>query len=153
MTATVKHDPAALTEFVQTHLPIAQEMGITVEHYDGNSLTLVAPLDPNINDKGTAFGGSIYCVAVFTCWGMVYLKAREYGLQAPNVVVAKGEIDYLKPVNGVIRATCSLVDDSVFDEFWLHYQQRGKAKVDLTSQVQDDNGERLAHFSGKYAII
>lgn len=146
-------DTAALTEFVQTHLPIAQQMGIVVEHYDGQELILTAPLDPNINDKGTAFGGSIYCVAVFSCWGMVYLKAQEHGLIDPNIVVATGEIKYLKPVNGALRARCRLAAETTFDDFWQYYDENGKAKIELTSQVISESGDVLGEFSGKYAII
>lgn len=148
-----KNDTSALTQFVQTHLPIAQQMGIEVEQYDGQELILTAPLDPNINDKGTAFGGSIYCVAVFSCWGMVYLKAQEHGLTDPNIVVATGDIKYLKPVAGALRARCRLTAETTFDDFWQYYDENGKAKVELSSQVINDAGDVLAEFNGKYAII
>lgn len=146
-------DTGALTKFVQTHLPIAQQMGIEVEQYNGQELILTAPLGPNINDKGTAFGGSIYCVAVFSCWGMVYLKAQEHGLTDPNIVVASGDIKYLKPVDGAIRARCKLESDTTFDDFWQYYDDKGKAKIELTSQVISESGDILGEFSGKYAII
>ena len=48
-----------LTQFFIQHLPIAQFMGLEVESYDGDTLILTAPLEPNINDKQTAFGGSL----------------------------------------------------------------------------------------------
>ena len=63
-----------LDEFIARHLPTAQHMQLAVADYDSRSLTLTAPLGPSINDKLTAFGGSIYVVAVMACWGMVYLR-------------------------------------------------------------------------------
>lgn len=131
---------------------MAQSLGLDPEFYDGEHLRLVAPLAPNINDKGTAFGGSIYCVAVMSCWGMVYLQAKEFGLDEPNIVVSHGEIDYLKPVNGAIEATCE-IDAAAFEQFWQDYQARGKAKIALHSKVLDKDGQLLARFSGRYAII
>ena len=50
----------ALDDFIAKYLPTAQHMQIRVENYDGSSLRLHAPLAPSINDKLTAFGGSIY---------------------------------------------------------------------------------------------
>ena len=55
-------------------------MGIRVAAYDGTSLKLTAPLAPNINHKSTAFGGSLYSLAVLCGWGIVHLKLAEAAL-------------------------------------------------------------------------
>jgi len=39
-------------------------MGIRVAAFNGTSLTLRAPLRPNVKDKGTAFGGGLYALLV-----------------------------------------------------------------------------------------
>ncbi|WP_197473590.1 YiiD C-terminal domain-containing protein, partial [Oleiphilus sp. HI0066] len=60
------HDIAAraLQDFFMLNVPLARAAEISVHSYDGNRLVFEAPLDPNTNDKGTAFGGSIYVIAV-----------------------------------------------------------------------------------------
>jgi len=87
-------DPIArkLSELFQTHLPIAHDIDMNIKHYDGQTLTLKAPLAPNINDKQTAFGDSLYNIAVMACWGMAYLKTQETGINC-NQVAAKGAIE------------------------------------------------------------
>ena len=108
---------AALDDFIGKYLPTAQHMQISVEHYDGSSLRLHAPLAPSINDKLTAFGGSIYVVAVMACWGMVYMRCVDYGLD-PDIVVAEASIEYLKPVTGDIVASSLVSDEKNWENFF-----------------------------------
>lgn len=140
-----------LTEFVQTHLPTAQALQISVADYDSQTLTLRAPLAPSVNDKQTAFGGSLYVVAVMAGWGMVYLRCRELGID-PNIVVARGEIDYLAPVDSDIVASSLAVDESAWQRFFSDFESRSKAKIELRTQVLR-NGEAAVSFKGRYAII
>lgn len=142
---------AKLDAFIARHLPTAQHMELAVADYDSQSLTLRAPLAPSINDKLTAFGGSIYVVAVMACWGMVYLRCVEHGLD-PDIVVAKAEIDYLKPVSDDIVARSVATDDSDWARFFRDFDERGRAKIALCSEVITADGV-AARFSGTYAIV
>jgi thioesterase domain-containing protein len=141
----------ALDNFIAKYLPTAQHMQISVESYDGCSLRLHAPLAPSINDKLTAFGGSIYVVAVMACWGMVYMRCVDYGLD-PDIVVAEASIEYLKPVTGDIVASSLVSDEKNWDNFFHRFEERGKAKMDLSSEIIV-NGEVAVRFKGLYAII
>lgn len=140
-----------LIDFIQAHLPLARAMGLRADYYDGQRLDLSAPLELNINDKLTAFGGSLYNVAVMACWGMVYLQCRERGLD-PNIVVGHAEVDYLLPVpDARIVASCQL-KPGAFDEFFSRYDAGGRARVELHSQVNCD-GRPALQFKGQYAIV
>ena len=46
--------------------PLARHIGIVVDSAGDDGIVLRAPLGPNANDKGTAFGGSLFSVAVLT---------------------------------------------------------------------------------------
>jgi len=153
MTHPTHLDPIAhkLTEFFQTHLPITDYMGMSVEYYDGHTLTLKAPLAPNINDKQTGFGGSLYNMAVMACWGMAYLKTQEAGIHC-NQVVVKGAIEYKAPVTGEIRSTCHVADRSVTEAFIHDFKTTGKARLDLSSSIEC-NGKQAVEFHGQYAIF
>ena len=114
----------ALDDFIAKYLPTAQHMQIRVENYDGSSLRLHAPLAPSINDKLTAFGGSIYVVAVMACWGMT----------------------------GDIVASSIATDEKHWEHFFDRFDERGKAKIDLQSEIIVD-GEVAVRFKGLYAIV
>ena len=141
----------ALDDFIAKYLPTAQHMQIRVENYDGSSLQLHAPLAPSINDKLTAFGGSIYVVAVMACWGMVYVRCVDYGLD-PDIVVAEASIEYLRPVTGDIVASSIATDEKHWEHFFDRFDERGKAKIDLQSEIII-NGEVAVRFKGLYAIV
>ena len=147
-----------LTDFFAQYLPITDFMGMGVESYDGKTLVLTAPLGPNINDKKTAFGGSLYNVAVMACWGLAYLKTQEKGIQC-NQVVADGAMKYIAPVTGKIRAVCESPSDEEMAAFFEKFAQRGRASIQLSATITNDgdapnqDNRTAVTFSGKYAIL
>ena len=145
-----------LEAFVEAHLPLGRAMGIEVSHYDRKTLSLCAPLDLNNNDKATAFGGSLYCVAVMSCWSLLYLEClarNRPNLSAPNIVIGKAEIEYLAPVRSEqIIASCDSPDAHEWDAFFKSYEERGAAKISLTSTIHC-SAKQAVQFSGRYAVI
>lgn len=142
---------SALDAFIAKYLPSARFMGLEMREYNGRQLTLWAPLAPNVNDKHTAFGGSLYCASVLACWGMVYMRCVDYGLD-PDIVVAKAEIEYIKPVVGDILSRSLVIDENRWSHFFARYEERGRAKIDLAAEISVD-GEVAVRFSGLYAIV
>ena len=161
---------SSLTTFVQTHLPLGRAMGIDVHQFtgfdgaDGHSLALSAPLALNDNDKDTAFGGSLYCVAVMTCWSFVYLRCvHQQRLNpalprgTPKIVVSKAQIEYLAPVKSEpIVAYCDEVESALWTPFFDRFDSHGSARINLSSQVStqsDGGGKPAVSFSGAYSLI
>jgi len=149
-----------LKHFFIEHLPITQFMGLEVESYDGETLILTAPLEPNINDKKTAFGGSLYNTAVMACWGMIYLKTQEKNISC-NQVVTEGSMKYLAPVEGRIRAICHAPSEEELVGFFEHFERKGRARIGLEAAVYNDTcvmkidpeTKPAVKFSGQYAIL
>ena len=44
---------------LHSQIPMTKLMNLKIEDYNDKELITTAPLDININDKGTAFGGSL----------------------------------------------------------------------------------------------
>lgn len=141
-----------LTDFFSEYLPITDYLNMRVDQFTGDSFSLAIDLQPSINDKLTAFGGSLYCLCVMNCWGMAYLQARQRGIN-PNMVVSHGEIDYIAPVSDErIVARCETRIDTDWQGFFERLNERGKARVSLQSEVVS-NGQQSVLFRGDYAII
>ncbi len=141
-----------LDEFFDRYLPITQYLNMRSYEYTGERFSLAIDLAPSINDKLTAFGGSLYCVSVMSCWGMVYLQARQRGIN-PNMVVAHAEIDYLAPVDDeLIIATCQQTDDTIWNDFFTAVLNRKNARVNVGASIICRAREAV-RFSGEYAII
>ncbi len=141
-----------LTDFLKTHVPATQYMGFDVAHYDGETLQLSAPLAPNINDKSTAFGGSLYSLCVMTCWGMLYLKTQEKGIEC-NQVVMQSNIRFLAPVNQTLTATCHAPSPETLENFFNRFTEKGRAKIDLTATMLNANQQPAVTFESTYGIL
>ncbi len=142
---------AKLTEFLDNHLPIAGYMGLAVEGYDGRSLILQAPLAPNINDKQTAFGGSLCSAGMLACWGLVYLRAQDAGLEG-NQLITKSNIEFKAPVTGDIRAICDAPDETVMAAFIERFREQGKARISLASRIEC-SGRVAVELQAEFALL
>lgn len=138
-----------LEQTLHREIPIAHEMGITVSAYDGKQLRLAAPLAPNINHKCTAFGGSLYSLAVLCGWGLLHLKLEEAGLHK-HIVIQEADIRYLLPVDQNMQAECTL-DEAAFQRFMRMLEKHDRSRLAL-NVVITHNGQPAVEFSGRYVV-
>lgn len=132
-------------------IPITRQMGLKVVKADSREVTITAPLEPNINHKATAFGGTIASALLLSGWGLAEVRLRAWGLRA-HVVVMKTEIEYLLPVEGDFSATCSLEDEQVWEDFYHRLTRKNKARLKLEGTVHI-KGEIAARFSALYVAM
>lgn len=130
--------PAARTleTRIRDEIPIARAIDITMDAWDGETLALAAPLAPNINDKGCAFGGSLASVMTIAGWALVVLML-EARAQACDVFVGTSEIAYLAPVWHDFRAQARLGEGAAWDAFFATLARRGKARIRLRCEVAE----------------
>lgn len=140
---------AALEQILHNEIPISRAMGIRVAGYDGASLKLDAPLAPNTNHKSTAFGGSLYSLAVLCGWGLLHLKLAEARLHK-LIVIQESSIHYLHPVEHDLHAECRL-DDDAFSKFLRTLKKHGRARISLDAVITQDNRPAV-EFSGRYVV-
>lgn len=143
---------ALLDEFFDQHLPITHYLNMRCHAFSGDAFSLAIDLQPSLNDKLTAFGGSLYCLCVMNGWGMIYLQCRQRGIN-PNMVISRAEIKYRAPVaDEIIVAQCFQADSNYWDQFVDDVRRKGKAKTQVTSSIIGEGGEAVT-FSGDYAVI
>src|ERR1700731_583006 len=119
-----------LQERIDREIMLAKPMGIIVESADDLSLVLRAPLAPNANHKGTAFGGSLYSLAVLTGWAWItrFLVTRQFDADA---VIQESTMRFLAPVHGEMRACIEIPADADIDRFrkMLVRADRGRIRL------------------------
>ena len=128
---------------------LARHIGIVVESADDAAVVLRAPLAPNANYKGTAFGGSLYSLSVLTGWAWVtrYLEAR--GVPA-DAVIQESSMRFLSPVRGELRASAAAPSGAQIDKFRKMLQRAGRGRIRL--RVEIHYGDTLATlFEGVFA--
>jgi len=138
-----------LTATWHSEIPIVAAMGATVERYDGRSLTVRAPLQPNRNVHGTTFAGSLYSACVLTGWGAVWLALRERGL-AGVIYAAESTVQYRKAVTGDFVCRCS-PDADALDAGLKLFEESGRATFELVCTI-DNADKRAVTFAGKYVV-
>ncbi len=140
---------AQLERTLHEQIPLARAMGVRVANYDGVTLQLAAPLAPNVNHKLTAFGGSLYTLAVLCGWGLLHLKLAEAGVRR-HIVIQEGAIRYLLPVAEELRAECR-VDGAAFARVLHTLERRDRARIALDVAIVKGSYTAV-EFSGKYVV-
>jgi thioesterase domain-containing protein len=138
-----------LTATWHREIPIVAAMGVTVEHYDGRSVTVRAPLQPNRNVHGTTFAGSLYTACVLTAWGAVWLAMRERGCVG-IIYAAESTVQYRKAVDRDFICRCS-PDADALEAGLNKLEASGRASFHLVSTIDNDD-KRAVTFTGKYVV-
>jgi len=139
-----------LERVLHDEIPLTKDMGIEVVRYDGQALTLKAPIAPNMNHKSTVFGGSLYSVAVLSGWGLLHLKLKEQGL-AGHIVIYESAISYHVPVDGDFEAQCGLPEELIFSRFLEGFRKKGKSRISLRANVKSKSSVAV-NFEGIYVV-
>jgi thioesterase domain-containing protein len=130
---------------------LARHIGIVVESADDAAVVLRAPLAANANYKGTAFGGSLYSLAVLTGWAWVtrYLAAR--GLMA-DAVIQESSTHFMAPVQGELRASAVPPSEAQINKFRKMLQRAGRGRIRVRVEIYYE--QTLATlFEGVFAAI
>ena len=133
-------------------IPLARAMALSVAAYDGYSLTLAAPLAPNINDKGCAFGGSLASLMTLAGWGLLKLAVDARGLDC-DIYVQDSTVRYLAPVWQDFGAVAELDEDSSFDEFFAALRTRGKGRLRVRCRVALPDGGDAATLEARFVAL
>ncbi|WP_018605357.1 YiiD C-terminal domain-containing protein [Uliginosibacterium gangwonense] len=131
----------ALRSYLHTHIPLAAAMQVEVLQASPEFIALSAPLAPNINHRGTAFGGSIATLATLAGWSLLRVRLDEFK-PLPHLVIQRSSINYLRPINDSFTAQVAYPPETDWDEFLLRLHEKGKARLPLSIEVR--TGEQLA---------
>lgn len=153
MSLTLGEMPTAaeLQAFFVNHIPITTQMGLQVASLDAACIRISAPLDPNLNDKNTAFAGSLSSVLTLAGWGLVTSKLCALGIDA-DVMIHKCELLYNLPVDCDFSAYCDLPAPAAWQRFMQTLQARGRSRIIMNSWIAAPNNAAVT-MAGRYAVI
>ena len=148
-TAMPSQDVSSLQRLLRQEIPVSAEMGITIVRASPDLVRLEAPLLPNINYNGTAFGGSIYTVAALSSWLLLSATLTDAGHEADYVVIQDGAIEYLQPATDRFEAESAWRDEESRSRFLRGIERRGIARSELAALVTC-RGAVCARFKGRF---
>lgn len=150
MPHTESSTPATeLVRFILDKIPLARAMQLELSGWGEDFLSLYAPLAPNSNDKGCAFGGSLASLMTLSGWALVELTLRRRDL-ACDVFVAESTIRYQRPVWQGFHSEARLAPGAGWSTFLDTLAARGKARVAIECVVPDTDGEPAASLATDY---
>ena len=142
-------DRTSLETLLRTQMPLAKAMDVRVQRADLDHVELRCHLQTNHNHLATAFGGSLSTLMMLAsyCWLFQLMNGRGH------VVLKSSALEFLAPVKEDLRAICLPAPVAARAEFLKAYQKKGKARLNLESQVLLANGKVAARMRGEFVGV
>lgn len=144
--------PAELERRLLEAIPMARAMALRLVDYANGQLRLQAPLEPNRNDKGCAFGGSLVSLMTLAGWGSAVLRLGASGGKA-EVYVQDSSVNYLTPVWETIEIVAQLEDGDDGAQFAAAYLVRGRARTRVRAACVLADGTEAATLAARFVAI
>lgn len=130
-------------------MPPVRMMQVALAEVGDTHVCLSAPLADNLNDKDSAFGGSLVALMTLAGWALASAQLLRAGFEA-DVYVADSEVKYLKPVKTDLLARAQAVSPESLQAFVAAFAARGKARISLQVRIQLADGTSACQLTGRY---
>lgn len=135
--------------FLHDQIPLTRAMGVEVRSWDGQELCIAAPLEPNHNHLGTAFGGSLSALATLAGYSLLWLLLGD---REAHIVIRESSMRYRHPVRGELRALCRHPGDEAWQAFHAQFTSSGKARLTLQVEIVEDD-RVCVEFEGVFVAL
>jgi len=144
--------PAAeLAQYLREHIPLSNAMGVSVLQVAEDSVTLLAPLAPNINHRHTVFGGSASALAILAGWALLHVRLRSEGI-TDRLVIQRNVMEYEHPITGAFTARAALEHPQRWKQFTSMLMRKGKARITVLA-VLEHMDQVVGRFSGQFVAF
>ncbi len=141
----------ALNDYLHKHIPLTKAMQARVAEHSDTSVTLTAPLAPNINHRHTVFGGSASALALLAGWALLHLRLDATDLR-PRLVIRKNSVDYTRAISSDFQAISTLTDETQWPRFLDALRKKSIARIDVSVVLTCEERE-VGSFSGQYVAM
>lgn len=142
-------DATTLEKKLHSEIPLSQFMQVKVVHADQKHIELQAPLGPNHNHVGTAFGGSLATMMVLAAYCQLFKIINETG----HVLLKTSTMNYIHPVTGNIRSVCFAPTADIVQKFQDTFSKKGKGRLVLTSQILLADNRVACEMTGEFVGV
>jgi len=143
--------PKELEQYLHEHIPLSKAMSVSVLEALTTSVTLSAPLAPNINHRNTLFGGSASAIAILAAWSLLHTRLRAEGVSG-RLVIQRNTMNYLLPIDGGFTAVSKAPTPEAWSAFMRMLTRKGKARTTITSSLYFE--DKLAgQLEGEFAAL
>ena len=136
---------------IHTQIPMTRLMKLQLKSLDNSKLITTAPLDINVNDKGTAFGGSLSSIVIISSWCMAFYLSQKFKIDKSNIVIVKNETKFLRPVTKDIVCNSFIPKNEEIDDLKSKLDIKNSGSIVLSAQIIEDE-KVCVDFKGTYLI-
>ncbi len=141
----------ALERYFHEHIPLSRSLGIRVSEATHERVVLGAPLEPNLNHRGTFFGGSAAAVCTLAAWGLAHSRCQEEGLVA-HIVIQRSRMEYLEPAAGSVDVVSLAPAEAAWSRFADAVRRKGKGRIRLEAEMRAE-GRVVGRFEGSFVAL
>ena len=144
-------NPQELENYLRQQIPLTQALDVKVVRAESDSCEVLAPLNPNRNHLGTAFGGSLNSILLLACYTWLFNLLKKQGFDE-HIVLKSSEIKYLLPVQEDIRAICKSPREQDLHKFLSAYKKKRRARIRLTATISVKEGT-ACELTGEFVTL
>ncbi len=126
-------------------------MEATVVACSPDSVTLSAPLGPNINHRETVFGGSASTLAILAAWSVLQIRLLQQNLPF-RLVIQRNSMEYLAPIAGTFTAVSVLSEPQAWERQLRMLHRKGAARFSVAAELHAPSGV-AGRFVGEFVAF
>jgi len=143
--------PRELEQYLHLVMPLSRAMQVAVRSISSDGVVLSAPLAPNVNHRGTVFGGSACALGTLAAWSLLYCRLQGRS-PATSLVLQRNTMVYERPMAGDFSAHASLPPGADWMVFLRTLERRGKARISVSARLL--SGEQdCGHYLGEFVAL
>ena len=140
-----------LEEKLHSQIPMTKLMQLHIKSMNNEKLITTAPLDININDKGTAFGGSLSTMTIISAWSVCLLQTEHLGYESSMIAIIKNSQSFKAPVTKDLVCHTYLPNDKELKNLERKLKEKGSASIKIKAEIIEDE-KVCVDFEGIYVI-
>jgi len=141
-----------LQAFLYREIPLTKDMGLEMREFSSELLLASAPLDENINDKGSVFGGSSSALMIITAWSLIKLNCQKHGITS-DIVIHKNETTWNKALYDKPIIKASFKKEYNFNNIKAALKRSKLQRIECIIELQDEQTNIYSTMTTKYVII
>jgi thioesterase domain-containing protein len=137
-----------LLKFLHEQIPLTKSLGLSIVSIDERGALIRAPLAPNLNHLGGAFGGSLSTMMILSGYIWLYHALLKNNHHA-HVILFKEESEYLLPVKTDIEVLAFAPSPADWKKCEESFLRKGTGRLILHSEISLPEGI-AARFKGEF---
>lgn len=138
-------------EKIHKEIPLTKLMQLNLASLDNEKLLTTAPLDINVNDKGTAFAGSLLTISTISGWSLVSIICKNLEFNPPIIAIVKNTSQFNHPVKNDLKCETYMPNDEEIEKLQNKLQTKGSGSISIKAKIFD-NDLCAFEFEGLYVV-